>query len=57
LLTDHDDERGQRSAAITRDSEEFDEANNVVASLPEDISFSPELSMDVVEVASCKSCG
>jgi hypothetical protein len=34
LLTDHDDERSQGSTAVTRDREEFDEADGIVASLP-----------------------
>ena len=54
MLTDHDDERGERSAAVARDTEELEEAANVVAPLPEEISLKLDLSVDIVEIASCK---
>ena len=56
LLTDHDDECSRGGAAVTRDREEFDEADDVVASLPQDFSLSLELSVNIIEIASCKCC-
>ena len=53
LLTNHDDERGDGRAAVARDGEEFDEADNVVAPLSEDFGLGFELSVDIVEIASC----
>ena len=48
-----DDERGRGGATVARDSEEFDEADNVVALLPEDIGLGLELSVDIVQIVSC----
>ena len=56
LLTDHGDEHSRSGATITRDSEGFDEAEDIVALLPEYTGLSLELSVDIVEVASCRLC-
>ena len=48
-LADHNDERGRNGTAVTRDSEEFGEANDVVVSLPKEIGPNLELSVDRVE--------
>jgi hypothetical protein len=52
LLPDHYNKRGECSATVTRDREEFDEAGEVVTLLPEDIGLKLKLSMDIVEVPS-----
>lgn len=52
LLRDHDHERRQRRTAHARDSEELDEAAEIVA-LSHDVGFDFELGVDVVQIASC----
>ena len=54
LLTDHNDERTQSSATVAGDCEELGEAGNIVTLLPENIGLNLKLSMDIVEVSSCR---
>ena len=56
MLTDHDNERSGGGATVTRDRKEFDKAEDVVASFSQDFSLSLELSVDIIEIASCKFC-